>query len=184
MNPNSRRAALLALKQKHTDDLNDHITEFEILCSQVLWPDETKASLFLETLSLGLKSSIRRSDVDLESYEKVKQKAQRMEREFQNTTKQRATQKTGQNEVRTVSNPDFRVDYLKKGLCFNCGNKGIWQGPAQSLSGIPLRQLSRSLQWSFLLISSVTLRKTPSPTDRLRRGCGRHCIFGGNKDTE
>ncbi|KAK9241634.1 hypothetical protein V1506DRAFT_550199 [Lipomyces tetrasporus] len=85
----NRRAALLAMKQKPTDDLLDHITEFEILCSQVSWPDETKASLFLETLTPGLKSSIRRSDVDLEAYEKVKQKAQRLEREFQEVTRTR-----------------------------------------------------------------------------------------------
>ncbi|KAK9357146.1 hypothetical protein V1504DRAFT_472306 [Lipomyces starkeyi] len=121
----NRRAALLALKQKPTDDLIDHITEFEILCSQVSWPDETKASLFLETLSLGLKSSIRRSDVDLESYEKVKQKAQRLEREFQNTKKQRATQKTGQNEVRTVSNPDFKTNLLTSDKTIKLPNENL-----------------------------------------------------------
>jgi hypothetical protein len=49
--------ALLALGQKASEDLIDHITEFEILCSQESWPNDTKASLFLETLQPGLKSS-------------------------------------------------------------------------------------------------------------------------------
>jgi hypothetical protein len=130
----NRRAALLAMKQKPTDDLLDHITEFEILCSQVSWPDETKASLFLETLTPGLKSSIRRSDVDLEAYEKVKQKAQRLEREFQDTKKQRGKRtditavatphRIDAGELRTVGSSNPRTDYLRKGLCFNCGEQG------------------------------------------------------------
>ncbi|KAK9241542.1 hypothetical protein V1506DRAFT_219687, partial [Lipomyces tetrasporus] len=82
----------------------------------------------------GLKSSIRRSDVDLEAYEKVKQKAQRLEREFQDTKKQRGKRtditavatphRIDPGELRTVGSSNPRTDYLRKGLCFNCGEQG------------------------------------------------------------
>ncbi|KAK9426831.1 hypothetical protein V1505DRAFT_153970, partial [Lipomyces doorenjongii] len=122
----------------------DHITEFEILCAQVAWPEETKASLFLETLLPGLKSSIRRSDVDLDCYDKVKQKAQRLEREFQESKKQRPTRKSdtystagngsiiptrtfsnkqANNEIRTTD-MGARSEQQKKGLCYNCEEPG------------------------------------------------------------
>ncbi|KAK9235216.1 hypothetical protein V1525DRAFT_390666 [Lipomyces kononenkoae] len=115
----NRLAALLALKQRPNEDLLDHITEFKVLRSQVLWPEETKASIFLETLTAELKSSIRRSDVDLESYDKVKQKAQRPEREFLDTKKQRArpVAAVGASLRSVKSETAYKGEYLKKGLC-------------------------------------------------------------------
>ncbi|KAJ8103377.1 hypothetical protein POJ06DRAFT_279192 [Lipomyces tetrasporus] len=151
-----------------TDDLLDHITEFEILCSQDSWPDETKASLFLETLTPGLKSSIRRSDVDLEAYEKRGKRT--------DITAVATPHRIAAGELRTVGSSNPRTDYLRKGL-------DTWPRIALGPRALPSRQQSGSLQSKFLLTSAITARKTQSLTDHFRRGCERPCIFGGSKDT-
>lgn len=138
------------LNLKHTSgNLLDHITEFETLCAQIGWPDDTKASIFLSSLQLGLRGAIKRSDIDIDQYEKVKQKAIRLEREFQESRKQRSsTRRTDQSSVKTNdfrpnpksanSNPgpemnNSRSEHLKKGLCFNCDEHGHLAKDAISL---------------------------------------------------
>ncbi|KAK9257517.1 hypothetical protein V1519DRAFT_501459 [Lipomyces tetrasporus] len=164
-----------------TDDLLDHITEFEILCSQDSWPDETKASLFLETLTPGLKSSIRRSDVDLEAYEKVKQKAQRLEREFQDTRSSAGKGRilrlsqllTGLPLVNCVRSavPIREPTTCERGCALTAANRDTWPRIALGPRALPSRQQSGSLQSKFLLTSAITARKTQSLTDHFRRGC-------------
>jgi hypothetical protein len=75
----------------NTGDLLDHITGFETLCTQIGWPDDTRASIFLSSLQLGLRGAIKHSDIDIDQYEKMKQKAIRPEREFQESRKQQSS---------------------------------------------------------------------------------------------
>jgi len=54
------------LKLHTSGDLLDHITQFETPCAQIGWPDDTKASIFLTSLQLGLRRAIKRSDIEID----------------------------------------------------------------------------------------------------------------------
>ncbi|KKA21648.1 Transposon-encoded protein with TYA [Rasamsonia emersonii CBS 393.64] len=128
----NQQEKLLSLQHNSSDDLLDHITEFETLCSQVDWPESTKATLFLKSLQPGLRGAIRRSDINIEDYDKVKQKGLRLEREYKESKKQHSAARKG--DRKTSSKPkdtkpadgseDIRSEHLRKGLCFNCNEPG------------------------------------------------------------
>ncbi|KAI5302351.1 Phosphoglucomutase-3 [Ascosphaera pollenicola] len=113
---------------KQGKNLTDFINTFENLCARVNWPRSAWASTFINGLQAGLQRKIRESNIDINNYSALKNKAIRLQAEYERASKTRPAinRRTEQlprkpSDSRPLTNFTQGID---KRTCYHCGKEG------------------------------------------------------------